>query len=146
MINPFADVDWSPDRTARRRFGRSLVIGFPIVAALWLVAAWVGRGAWPLVPAAWVAGVGVGAGLLFVALPGIALPFYLVWYGVACSIGLVVSNTVLLLSYYAVLVPIGLGRRLLGRRSLERTIDRQAATYWRRAPPPPDPSRYMRQF
>jgi hypothetical protein len=60
--------------------------------------------------------------------------------------GIVVGNMVLALSYYAVLVPIGLIRRVLGRRSLERTIDRRAVSYWRRAPPPADASQYLRQF
>lgn len=146
MINPFADVDWNPDREARRKFGRSLVIGFPVVAAVWLAGGRLTSGEWNLQTAAWVAGTGVAAGALFAAIPAIARPFYLAWYGIACSIGLVVSNVVLALSYYTVLVPIGLARRAMGRRSLDLTIDRKAATYWRQAPPPADPARYMRQF
>jgi hypothetical protein len=146
MINPFAEVDWTPDVAARRKFGRSLIVGFPIVAAFWLVVGRLMSGEWHVALAAWVAGAGVAAGAVFAALPVVAGPFYVVWYGLACTMGIVVGNLVLALSYYAVLVPIGLIRRLFGRRSLERTIDRRAVSYWRRAPPPAEPSQYLRQF
>jgi hypothetical protein len=146
MINPFADVNWHPDRAGLRGFARSLMIGFPIVAVVWAVFHRVSTGDWNLMSAVWLAAAGAGAGLLFHLLPAAARPFYVVWYGVACSIGLVVSNTLLAAAFYLLLTPIGVVRRLAGWRAIERGPDPAATTYWRPAPPPADAARYLRQF
>ena len=146
MINPFADVNWRPDRPGLRGFARSLMIGFPILAVVWAVLLRVSTGTWHLTPAAWLGATGAGAGLLFYVLPAAARPFYVIWYGVACSIGLVVSNVLLAAAFYLILTPIGVLRRLTGRHAIERRPDRSATTYWQPAPPPADPARYLRQF
>jgi len=91
MINPFAETNWNPDTAARRAFGRSLVIGFPILSLLLLLLKRWQSGAWPMWPY-WVAAIGVAVGLLCWALPAIAKPIYLVWYGFGCSMGIVVAN------------------------------------------------------
>ena len=146
MINPFADVNWRPDRVGLQGFARSLMIGFPVLAVVWVVIGRLSTGAWSFGPATWLTAAGAGAGLLFHALPAVARPFYVVWYGVACAIGLVVSNLLLAAAFYLMLTPIGLLRRLVGRRAIERGPDASATTYWLPAPPPADPARYLRQF
>jgi hypothetical protein len=82
---------------------------------------------------------------VFLILPGIARPFYVVWYAVACTIGLVVSNLLLALVYYVVVTGTGLARRILGRHFLDVRLDRSRKTYWRDAGPAPAPRRYYRQ-
>ena len=146
MINPFEDVDWRPDRVAVRRFARSLVIGVPAIAATWVVIQRLSLGVWDVLPAASIAASGAGAGLVFWAVPSVARPFYVLWYGVACSIGLVVSNLLMLVIYYFVLTPIGVVRKVSGRYALDRHFDRSLPTYWKEAPPPAEPARYLRQF
>ena len=145
MLNPFHDTDWHPGPAARRRFARSLVIGFPVIAALLAASAWVKGHALP----GWtlwlgLGGAAVGAGLWLV--PQIAKPFYLVWYFFACCIGFVVSNALLAAAYYFVLAPAGLLLRLLGRDALNRRRDPLAKTYWRKAERVSDPARYYRQY
>ena len=76
MINPFADVNWRPDRVGLQGFARSLMIGFPVLAVVWVVIGRLSTGAWSFGPAAWLAAAGAGAGLLFHALPAVARPFY----------------------------------------------------------------------
>ncbi len=146
MINPFADVNWKPDRKALLRFARSLMIGFPVVAAIWLLVGRLGTGHWQLARSAGLAGGGLAVGMLFLAIPAISKPFYLFWYAVACSIGLVISNVLLAAAYYVVLTPIGVLRRLAGQRSIERAPDASAPTYWKPSPARSDPTRYLRQF
>ena len=34
MINPFSEVNWNPDRPARKKFAVSLIIGFPAIAVV----------------------------------------------------------------------------------------------------------------
>lgn len=145
MVNPFRDIDWQPDRAARRRFGRSLVLGFPVIATgLMLIVRWQ-TGAWSDWP--WVVGaVGTAIGVWGWALPGLARPFYLVWYGVSAAVGLVVSNVLLIATYFLTITPIGLLLRLFGRDPLQRRFDRGRTSYWEDAEPTRDVTRYFRQF
>ena len=40
MINPFKEINWSPDNTELRQFGKTMLIGLPIVGALFFLALW----------------------------------------------------------------------------------------------------------
>ncbi len=148
MVNPFKEVNWKPGLADLRKFARSLVIGFPCVAVVLLL---VGRlhahtGAWNLKPPLLVGGIGVAFGLVFLALPAIAKPFYLVWYFVASCIGLVVGNVLLSVSFYVFVTSVGLLKRTFGRQAVRKTVDRQASSYWQDADQPSDPQRYYSQF
>jgi hypothetical protein len=141
MLNPFAEINWNPTRDERRKFALSLVIGFPCVAlALFLL----GQVQFPA--ALRLGGAGAGAGVLLWVAPGIARPFYVVWYFLACCMGLVLGNLLLAGFFYFVLTPFGLARRGFGRPAFRRRSDRQAPTYWKEAGPPPEPERYYKQF
>jgi hypothetical protein len=146
MINPFAEVNWNPGTAARRSFARSLLIGFPVLAVLFLGFGFLRTGTWNLQLPLLIGGIGAAAGLVFLAIPAIAKPFYIAWYAAACSIGFVVSNVLMASVFYVLFTGTGLVVRLLGRRSLETKLDRSAATYWIDAGPPPEPGRYFRQF
>jgi hypothetical protein len=146
MLNPFRDVNWHPDRAALRSFAISLIVGFPCIALLTLAGAYV-RGRPPNVELALtIAGAGVGAGLIFLAAPIVARPFYLAWYFVACCIGLVVGNVLLALVFYVLVAGIGIVMRSAGRLSIRTGVDRSRSSYWLDVEPPPDPKRYYRQF
>lgn len=146
MVNPFKDVNWSPDAPAIRSFAKSLIIGFPILAAVFMVFGFVRTGhisGGPL----WLGAIGALLGaIFFVAPPTIARPFYLVWYFLACCIGIVVSNVLVGAFFYTVIVPTGFIMRALGRDSLQRKFDPSAITYWENAERNVDPKRYFRQF
>ncbi len=145
MLNPFKETDWHPDLAARRSFARSLVIGFPVIAALFAVTAWVKGHGFP----GWTLWLGVGGASLGAVLwlvPQIARPFYLVWWFLACCLGLITGNLLLAATYYLVFTPTGLLLRLLGRDALARRRDPLAKTYWRKAERVTDPTRYYRQY
>ena len=146
MLNPFKEVNWNPDTTARRTFAKSLVIGFPCVALVFLLAGWLAGKGWNVSFALKLGGIGAAAGALFYAVPAIARPFHVVWYALACCVGLVVGNVVLALVFYVLVTGIGLLKRLGGRQPIRKVPDRQAATYWIDAPPAPEPNRSYRQF
>ena len=146
MVNPFKEVDWNPDVAGRRSFAKSLVIGFPCVALAFLLILRVKNGAWePELPLR-IGLIGAAVGAVLYALPMLARPFYLVWYAVACGIGLVIGNVLLGMVFYVFVTGIALVMRLLGRDPLNRRLDRSAATYWREAEQPSDPRRYYSQF
>jgi hypothetical protein len=146
MFNPLADVNRHPDRAERRSFGRSLLIGLPILATLFfLIGRILGHGLSGHA-AMTLGGLGAAVGLVFWVLPGIVRPFYVLWYGVSSVIGLIVGNLVLTAVYYVAITGIGLLLRLFRRRPLRVGFDRSATTYWVNAEPPPDVRRYYRQF
>ncbi|MFA6546116.1 MAG: hypothetical protein WCS99_16980, partial [Limisphaerales bacterium] len=143
MVNPFKETNWNPDTAARRTFAKSLVIGFPCLAVVLLLAGYFSGRGWNFGPALKLGGFGTGVGALVYAVPAIARPFYVVWYALACCIGLVVGNVVLALVFYVLVTGIGLVKRLGGSQAIRKTPDRQAKTYWRDAPPASNPKRYF---
>jgi hypothetical protein len=146
MVNPFKEVNWNPDTAARRTFARSLIIGFPCLALVFLLVGYLAGKGWNFPFALKLGGIGAAAGALFYVLPGLARPFYVVWYALACCIGLVVGNVMLSLIYYLLVTGIGVGKRIVGGAGLCKAPDPRAKTYWIDAPPTPEPKRYYSQF
>lgn len=145
MVNPFKDTNWHPDFAARRGFAKSLFVGFPAIAIVFSALGWLKTGAVPT----WtpeLAGIGAAVGVVLWLLPQIARPFYLLWFFVACCVGIVVSNLLIAAFYYLVVTPIGLFMRVLGRDPMKRRFDRNAVSYWTDAEKHVDPKRYFRQF
>ena len=142
----FREVDWNPDRRDRRKFGLILAVGFPIMGmSIFLILRLI-TGEWrPAVPVG-IATCGAGLGLLLALFPAIARPFYIVWHTLICVIDLVVTTTLLSVFFLLIITPAGLVLRLLGRSPIEKSFDREAATYWREAEKVKDPRRYYRQF
>src|SRR4051812_23818824 len=108
MINPFAEVNWNPDTSAKRKFALSLMIGFPSLAAALFCFKRVWSGSWDPETAGWMAVAGFFLGGILWALPSVARPFYLVWYFIACCVGIVIGNALLLLFFFTVIVLFGL--------------------------------------
>ena len=145
-MNPFKEVNWKPDLAERRKFARSLVIGFPCIAVVLILAGWLKTGGWKIEPALIIGATGLVIGLVLLALPGIAWPFYVVWYGLACVIGLVVGNILLAVVFYILITGVGLAMRMAGKCSIRKKLNKQSASYWKDAKPVSDPQRYYRQF
>jgi hypothetical protein len=145
MLNPFKDVNWDPDLMSRRAFARSLVTGFPVVAAVLSLIMRAKTGVWKPFPL-WIGGIGCGVGLVLWAIPQIARPFYMIWYALGCCIGIVMGNLLFSAFYYLVMAPFGIVMRVLGRDPLRKTFDKSAPTYWKDAEKVFDLKRYYRQF
>lgn len=144
MLNPFKEVNWTPDTAARRAFGKSLIIGFPIIATVLFIAKWAltGMVMWPV----WMGGIGASLGVICWLIPAIALPFYLLWYAVGCSIGLVVTNVIISAIYFLVFAPVGFILRALGKDPMERKFQPELKSYWKDADKAENPERYFRQY
>ena len=145
-MNPFKEVRWNPGRAELITFAKSLLIGFPCVALVLLLAGFLAGKGWNVAFALKVGGLGAGAGLVFLLLPSIARPFYLVWYFVACCIGLLIGNVLLMLVFFVFITGLGLVMRLRRQRPIRRKVDRQATSYWQNAEQPSDLRRYYNQF
>jgi hypothetical protein len=145
MINPFEDIHWNPDREERRKFARSLVLGFPVIALVMEVIGRLSTGHWKPGPL-WLGATGFSVGVVLWLIPQIAKPFYLVWYFAACCMGFVMSNLILSVFFWLALTPVALLMRLLGRDPMRRRFDPSAGTYWSEVEKSVDPERYFRQF
>jgi hypothetical protein len=144
-MNPFTEVNWNPDRAARRKFAVSLMIGFPCIALLMLLGRHFARGGWPVGPL-WLGGIGFAFGLIFWLLPGISKPAYQAWYFLGCCLGFVMGNVLLSVFFYVVITPIGWIKRLSGNRSVSKGFDKSRPTYWDDAKKVDNLRDYYRQF
>lgn len=145
MLNPFQEVNWSPNLAERKKFALSLIIGFPVVALIGGAVTRLSSHVWkPFF--LWLGVIGLAVGIVLWLLPQIAKPFYIAWYFLGCCIGIVVGNVVFAAFYYLVLTPMGLVMRLAGHDPLPRKFDRSALSYWQEAEKNIDLKRYYRQF
>ena len=71
---------------------------------------------------------------------------YSTWMLMVLPLGWVLSHLLLAFVYYAVMTPIGVCLRILGRDLLNLRANPKATTYWRERKPSGDKRRYMRQF
>ena len=145
MMNPFTEVNWKPGLVEKRKFAKSLVIGFPSLALIFFLANLLARHPFnPFFP--WLGGIGFALGVALWLLPAVALPFYLVWYFIASCMGFVTGNLLLSLFYFLIVTPIGLFLKCTGKLSLKNGFDKNAETYWRNAEKEIDLKRYYQQF
>ena len=147
MINPFKEINWKPDAGELRKFAISLIIGFPCIATIFFLAAWLFSRSLPA-PGffLYLGGIGSAVGLICLLVPVVARPLYGVWYGLAACIGIVVANLLFTLLFYLLYAPLGLIMRVIGRDALSLRFKRGSATYWKDAPPQPPAKKYFRQF
>ena len=90
--------------------------------------------------------VSVVVGIIGLLTPAAIRWVYVTWMVACFPIGWVMSNVVAGIVYYAVITPIGLSMRLVGRDPLRRSLDPNATTYWVEHKATTDTNRYFRQF
>lgn len=145
MMNPFHDVNWNPGVPEQKKFAASLIIGFPAIAAVFTLVVFLKThtlGHFPL----WLGGIGLTIGIILWLLPQVAKPFYLVWYFIACCMGLVIGNVLFALFFYLVFTPLGLLLRLRQKKAVTKGFDKSRDSYWRNVEKTVDLKRYYRQF
>lgn len=119
--------------------------GIVFVAVLALVSAW------PLLfgnPWRWWAGIAAAVLLtITLAAPQLLAPFNRAWTKLGLLMHAVVNPLVMGFMFFAVITPIGLLMRALGKDLLRLKRDRHAASYWiERRPPGPAPDTMRNQF
>ena len=109
-------------RRELRRFGLVMAAALGVLAAFLL---WRHRPAWP-----YVAGAAGAFAALGVAAPGLLRPVERAWMTLAGWLSVVMTYVMLTLTFFLVVTPLGLMRRLGGRDPLHLKLDRNAASYW----------------
>ncbi len=134
------EIDWNPSRQTLRTFAIGLCV-LAVVYASWL--AWGQRlEGWR----AWLCLIAGGLGLVGVAMPPLLRWVYVAWMVVVFPIGWCVFQAMLAILYFAVIWPLGLLMKALGRDPLQLRSDPNATTYWNEHPQSDDPRRHFRQY
>ena len=131
--------DSGPDRRTLRQFGWLCLLVFGGLA----FSRWGVEGSeW----SSWLfACLGCAGGLTGTVRPQLLRPVFVGWMLLAWPIGWLVSHLILVLAYYAVVTPIGLVLRFVGKDSLGFKQG-NAETYWQPRKATADLRRYFRQY
>ena len=58
MFDRFKEINWNPDRSELRQFGKTLLIGFPFAALIWYCLVRWFYGEWIWAVPVWITGIG----------------------------------------------------------------------------------------
>lgn len=147
MINPFTQINWSPSEKDIKKFGRTLLIGFILIALLIAAVSHFRGGTIAWNPALILSGAGIIVFALTSTVPKLSLPLYYVWFFVAACIGIIVSNLILTAFYYLMFTPFSLGMKMITGRDplfLEKHTGRK--TYWVSYKQKHDLKSYFKQY
>ena len=149
MVNPFSEINWKPDRKAVKAFGKTVLAVSVVVAPLAFgLHAWIesegAKGFFGFLSRLF--SVFFLLGLASFLVPAIGKTIYKVWYFLAACIGLVVTNALLLLFFFAFFTPIALFMRFIARRDPLALKPPPGETMWTDHSEPLSVARYYRQY
>ena len=139
-------INWSPPVKQLRQFGLCGLVALPLLA--WVLngrtnpVGW-HAGEWGMFW--WLAWVGIVLGALGLFAPVILKPVFLGATLVTAPIGMVVSELLLVLIYFAVFTPVAFIFRVIGRDALHQQFRPEAQTYWVPRSQPASSLEYYRQ-
>lgn len=121
-----------------QKFGRN----FTIVFLLWgIILWWRGKLYYPvffLLAAVFL--------ILTIIFPSLLGPIEKNWLRLTKFISKIITATVLMIFYYLILTPIGVGNRLFGGKFLDLKIDKGQKSYWLEKKKGDEAENYNRQF
>jgi hypothetical protein len=129
----------STDTKEIRKFG---VIAFIFFGCLCTMGLWMKRPL-PIYLFGFLSFLGLG----FILIPSRLRPVYAAWLKFAHFLGRVITTLILTLSYYFVITPAGLIKRLFGGRPLPVSHDKEALSYWVVRDEPAQPKeRFLKRY
>ncbi|MCU0666087.1 MAG: SxtJ family membrane protein [Candidatus Omnitrophica bacterium] len=85
--------------------------------------------------------------VLAVVCPFVLKPVYILWMKLAKILSWINTRILLIIMFYLIFTPIGIMIRLLGKDLLERKIDKNSKTYWKKKEKGEfTPESYLHQF
>jgi hypothetical protein len=132
-------ISFSTDKKEIRRFGAVAFVFFGCLCA---------AGIWFKKPVpVYLFGALSVFGLTFIAAPLPLRGVYRIWMKAAHFLGTLVTTLILALTYYLVITPAALIKRLAGGRPLPRKPDKQTESYWVTRAEPSQPSeRFIKRY
>ncbi len=135
------EIQWNPSPRELKQFA---ALWFPAACAV--LGALVSLRGGSLWAAACIWGCGAAVSAIGLLRPQAIRPLYVGLLCLTYPIGWVVSHVLLALIFFGMFAPLGLFLRFWGRDPLQRSFDREAASYWTPRPLGRDPKSYFRQF
>lgn len=127
------------DRKSLRQFGITMAIAFLIITLIIFI-----RHKYSVIPASVIS---VTFLILAFTLPALLKPIYILWMRLAFILGWINTRLILFILFYLVFTPIGLVMRLFRIDLLDRKIDKNKESYWRKKERSGfSPLNYERQF
>ena len=148
MVNPFAEINWNPDRKAVKEFGRIvLIVSVVVVPLAFGLHAWLDneRASGFFQFLSRLFSVFFCLGLVSLLLPTIGKYIYKVWYFLSACIGMVITNVLLLLFFYAFFTPLAILMRYVFRRDPLK-LKQPSESMWNDHSNPSAVTRYYRQY
>ena len=139
MLNPFKEVNWKPSKVELKKFGISMLIGFSIISGIFYLINSAGK----LYLVFLTLGAACFLGSLVHRLTG--LFFYKLIYLLTCTLGLVISNLILIIFYYVLFCGIAITVRLFTGRDPLRLKSPQESN-WQNYEKKKDLKRYLKQY
>lgn len=112
------------DRNNLKKFGIIMGTAFFVIALFILI-----RHKHSILPASIISAVFF---VLAFITPDTLKPIYIFWMKFAFVLGWINTRLILFIIFYLIFTPIGLGMRLFGVDLLDRKIDKNKDSYWRR--------------
>jgi hypothetical protein len=134
------DKNREPTCGELRIFGMVLAVFFGLIGGLVLHR----TGSWTFATVLWAITLLLCA--FYYAVPAVQSMIFHAWQVVIYPIGWIISHGLLAMTFYLVIMPIGLMIRLCGYDPLQRELDRSAKTYWTPHNIIEDTERYFQQF
>ena len=140
-MDVYEDVNWAPLRRERRIFGLSAGTALGIIAGIvfWRT------GAFLLLPALF-AGASALLVITGICAPRILLWPYRIWMAVLAPVAFIFQCFLLTIFFFAVLSPLAVVLRLMGRDKLRVKSDSEVVSYWKTCERIEDVRRYFRQY
>lgn len=143
---PFSEVNWQPDDAAIRAEARHWLRGFPVGATVLFCVLWWWKGSPHFIGPAILLATGLTVGTLGRVRPQTVRWFYRLWFFLICAFEYVIATTTLVLFYYLILTPFGLGSQLFRRKAFRKRRDAELSSYWEHPGEPLTPKDYFKQY
>lgn len=72
--------------------------------------------------------------------------FYRLWMGFGFVVGWIMTNVILFLSFFLIIIPTGILLKICGKDLLDEKIDKNKVSYWKKREHSRDSSSYLKQF
>jgi hypothetical protein len=143
------DINFNPPKRDLRNFGFVALVAFALIGGLvyWkrgLFGLEFGGATETVSYILW--GLGLLSGFFSIVIPAANRALYVTLSVITYPIGFVVSHVVMAFIFFAIITPVGLLFRLLGRDPLHRRFDRSAESYWDPHVARKDKASYFKQF
>jgi hypothetical protein len=131
------EANWNPTNRQLRQFGILCLFALPFVGWFWFA------DNMPIIIGCAIGGAAVAISAF--AFPPILKPLFVGLMLITTPIGMAVGEVALIMIYFTVFLPIGVVFRLMNRDRLQRSLEKNAKSYWNKKRQPNSVANYYRQ-